>query len=187
MSGMEPSETDTRAFLKESHDLALWMIQLADTKASILMAASAGLAGLLFLQPIPACNDAARYLLFAAVGLALSSAGACLWTIFPRTASEGHGSLLYYRVVRNFPESDLMIQLADTKASILMAASAGLAGLLFLQPIPACNDAARYLLFAAVGLALSSAGACLWTIFPRTASEGHGSLLYYRVVRNFTE
>src|SRR5438445_7382883 len=103
---MAAPQTDTRAFLNDSHELALWMIQLADTKASILMAASAGLAGLLFLQPIPACDDAARYLLFAAVGLALSSAGACLWTVFPRTAPEGHGSLLYYRVIRKLTESD---------------------------------------------------------------------------------
>ena len=103
---MAGAQSDPRTFLETSHELALWMIQLADTKASILMAASAGLAGLLFLQPIPACNDAARYLLFAAVGLALSSAGACLWTVFPRTAPEGHGSLLYYRVIRKLTESD---------------------------------------------------------------------------------
>jgi len=82
------------------------MIQLADTKASILMAASAGLAGLLFLQPIPICNDASRYPLFSAVGLALASAGACLCTVFPRTAPEGHGSLLYYRAIRKLTESD---------------------------------------------------------------------------------
>src|SRR5207249_11755746 len=97
---MEAPQTDTRAFLRVSHDLALWMIQLADTKASILIAASAGLAGLLFLQPIPACADRARYVLLVAVGLALSSAGACLAGIFPRTDPETHGSLLYYLAIR---------------------------------------------------------------------------------------
>ena len=82
------------------------MIQLADTKASILIAASAGLAGLLFLQPIPTCNDVARYVLLVAVGLALLSAGACLETIFPRTDPEAHGSLLYYRAICGLTESD---------------------------------------------------------------------------------
>ena len=118
MSGMEPSETDTRAFLKESHDLALWMIQLADTKASILIAASAGLAGLLFLQPIPACADRARYVLLVAIGLALSSAAACLAVIFPRTDPEAHGSLLYYRAIRGLTESDYLSRVSSlTKAN----------------------------------------------------------------------
>ena len=103
---MEAPQTDTRAFLRVSHDLALWMIQLADTKASILIAASAGLAGLLFLQPIPTCNDGSRYALLVAVGLALASAGASLETIVPRTAPETHGSLLYYRAIRGLSEAE---------------------------------------------------------------------------------
>jgi len=102
------AQSDTRAFLESSHDLALWMIQLADTKASILMAASAALAGLLFLQPIPACNDGARYPLLVAVALALFSTVACLETIYPRTAPEEHASLLYYRVIRRFTQSDYL-------------------------------------------------------------------------------
>ncbi len=35
------SEPDPLKFLTASHELAKWMIQLADTKASILMTASA--------------------------------------------------------------------------------------------------------------------------------------------------
>jgi len=114
---MEAPQTDTRAFLRVSHDLALWMIQLADTKASILIAASAGLAGLLFLQPIPTCNDGSRYALLVAVGLALASAGASLETIVPRTAPETHGSLLYYRAIRGLTESNYFSRVRDlTKA-----------------------------------------------------------------------
>ena len=103
---MATAQPDPRTFLADSHELALWMIQLADTKASILMAASAGLAGLLFLQPIPSCHDSARYVLLTAVGLALSSAGSCVLTVFPRTAPEEHGSLLYYRTIRKLAASD---------------------------------------------------------------------------------
>ena len=114
---MTAAQSDTRAFLETSHDLALWMIQLADTKASILTAASAGLAGLLFLQPVPSCNDAARFVLLVAVVLALLSAGACLETVFPRTAPEEHASLLYYRAIRKFTEPDYFSRVSGlTKA-----------------------------------------------------------------------
>jgi len=93
------------------------MIELADTKASILTAASAGLAGLLLLQPIPTCNDGARYALLVAVVLALLSTLACLGTVFPRTATEAHGSLLYYRAIRRFAESDYFARVSElTKA-----------------------------------------------------------------------
>ncbi len=91
--------SDPPSFLETSHDFALWMIGLADTKASILTAASAGLAGLLFLQSIPSCNQGAGYVLLVAVGLALSSTFCCLGTVFPRTASKSHTSLLYYRAI----------------------------------------------------------------------------------------
>ncbi len=111
------AQSDVRPFLETSHQLALWMIELADTKASILTAASAGLAGLLFLQPIPTCNAAARYVLFVAVGLALLSTFACLETIFPRTAPKAHGSLLYYRAIRNFDQSGYLNRVSSlTKA-----------------------------------------------------------------------
>ncbi len=42
---MAAPQTNTRSFLKLSPERALWMTQLADTKASILMSASAILAG----------------------------------------------------------------------------------------------------------------------------------------------
>ncbi len=96
---MASEGSDGPSFLEASHDFALWMIGLADTKASLLTAASAGLAGLLFLQSIPACNAGASYLLLVAVGLALSSTFCCLETVFPRTASKSHTSLLYYRTI----------------------------------------------------------------------------------------
>lgn len=105
---MASAQSDPQAFLETSHELALWMIELADAKASILTAASAGLAGLLFLQPIPTCNDTARYVLLVAVGSALLSTFACLETIFPRTAPKAHGSLLYYRAIRKFDETDYL-------------------------------------------------------------------------------
>lgn len=114
---MAGAQSDTRAFLEASHDLALWMIQLADTKASILVAASAGLAGLLFLQTIPTCNDGARYPLSLAVGMALVSAAFSLHTIFPRTDPESHASLLYYRAIRGFTEPDYFARVSGlTKA-----------------------------------------------------------------------
>ncbi len=114
---MAAAQSDVREYLEKSHELALWMIELADTKASILTAASAGLAGLLFLQQIPACNAAANYVLFVAVGLALSGTFACLETIFPRTAPKEHSSLLYYRTIRNFDQSGYLKRLGElTKA-----------------------------------------------------------------------
>jgi hypothetical protein len=41
------TQSDSRSFLRISREHAVWMIQLADTKANVLMAASAILAGLL--------------------------------------------------------------------------------------------------------------------------------------------
>lgn len=114
---MATAQPDPRVFLETSHQLALWMIELADTKASILTAASAGLAGLLFLQPIPTCNDGSRFVLFVSVGLALSSTFACLETIFPRTAPKEHTSLLYYRAIRNLDQSGFFSRVVEfTKA-----------------------------------------------------------------------
>lgn len=103
---MARTQTASRAFAEISHELALWMITLADTKASILTAASAGLAGLLFLQPVPACDDTAKYAFLVAVVLALSSTFACLEAVFPRTASNAHASLLYYRAIRSPSETE---------------------------------------------------------------------------------
>src|SRR2546428_113073 len=99
---MAAPEPATRAFLKLSHEFALWMIQLADAKASVLMAASAILAGLLIQQPFPTCNGQARYVSLFAAGLALASVGACVMTLFPRTRPEGHSSLLYFRAILGF-------------------------------------------------------------------------------------
>src|SRR6266571_3839239 len=56
VQGMAVPQPDTREFLKTSHELAKWMIQLADTKASILMASSAILAGLLSQLSVTTCN-----------------------------------------------------------------------------------------------------------------------------------
>ncbi len=96
---------DTRAFLKFSSDHAHWSIQLADTKANVLMAASAILAGLLVQQTVPACSAEARDVLFLAVGLALGSSGACLVALFPRTLPQTHSSLNHYVAIRQFPDA----------------------------------------------------------------------------------
>ena len=117
MHGMAAGESDSRAFLDKSHELALWMIQLADTKASILTAASAGLAGLLFLQPIPTCNSAARYVLLVAVGFALLSTFACLETIYPRTSPREQGSLLYFRAIRTFVQQGYVTRVGGISAA----------------------------------------------------------------------
>ncbi len=99
---MDTLKPASRTVLETSHSLAVWMIQLADTKASILMAASAVLAGLLVPQSVSACNDLVRGLLVAAVGLALTSAVMSLETLFPRTKPEQHASLLYYHAILKF-------------------------------------------------------------------------------------
>ncbi len=96
---------DTRGFLQFSSDHAHWSIQLADTKANVLMAASAILAGLLVQQTVPACSAEARYVLILAAGLSLSSAGACLVALFPRTLPQTHSSLNHYVAISAFPDS----------------------------------------------------------------------------------
>lgn len=99
-----PSETpaDPTPLLRTSREHAVWSIQLADFKANVLMASSAILAGLLVQQSIPVCNDPARYAVIVAVGLALSSAGAALLTVYPRTTSEQRDTLLWYRAAMQF-------------------------------------------------------------------------------------
>ncbi len=82
------------------------MIQLADTKANVLMAASAILAGLLVGQSVPVCNDSARVVVLLAVGLALSSAGAAVLTLIPRTKSEQHKTLFYYQAALEYDKWD---------------------------------------------------------------------------------
>lgn len=96
---------DSHAFLESAGYHAHWAIQLADTKANVLMAASAILAGLLVNQAVPTCNEAARYVLLLAVALALSCAGACLVALFPRTLPITHSSLNHYVAIAQFPDS----------------------------------------------------------------------------------
>lgn len=66
-----------------------------------------------------------------------------------------------------------------------MAAGALLAGLLAQQAAYGCGDLARYTVFAAIGLALASAGATLLVLFPRTTSRIEGNLLYYQSIEGF--
>lgn len=103
-----PPETpsDARSFLRISREHAVWMIQLADTKANVLMAASAILAGLVVGQSVPVCNGSARYVVLLAVGLALSSAGAAVLTLIPRTKSEQHKTLFYYQAALEYDKWD---------------------------------------------------------------------------------
>ncbi len=96
---------DAQEFLRQTSDHAHWSIQLADTKANVLRAASAILAGLLVQQTIPACSAEARYVLFLAVGLALSSSGMCLVALFPRTLPVTHSSLNHYVAIVGYPDS----------------------------------------------------------------------------------
>lgn len=105
---MTPPETltDSRSILRLSRGHAVWMIQLADTKTNVLMAASAILAGLLVGQSVPACNDAARYIVLLAVGLALTSAGAAVLTLLPRVRSHQHTTLFYYQAALEFAKWD---------------------------------------------------------------------------------
>jgi hypothetical protein len=81
------------------------MIQLADTKADIIMAASAILAGLLVPEAVHASSAAARDVLVAAIALALGSAGTALAAVFPRTSHKKHSSLLYYVAIDGFKSS----------------------------------------------------------------------------------
>jgi hypothetical protein len=97
--------TDPRSFLLFSSNHAQWSIQLADTKSSVLMAASALLAGLLVQQTVPACSPEARDVLFLAVGLALATAGACLLALFPRTLPVTRSSLNHYVAITRFPDA----------------------------------------------------------------------------------
>ncbi len=97
-----PSSADARAFLRFASEHAHWLIQLADTKASYLMAASAILAGLLGQQVVYGCSVFAQATLFVAVALALATAAATLLVLVPRTTSLIPGNLLYYQAVEEF-------------------------------------------------------------------------------------
>lgn len=99
---MLAAQSDPHEVAKASHDLALWMIQLADSKAGILVAASAILAGLLVPQALHPSNEIAQGVLILAVGLALASSGLSLATVFPRTTPEQHSSLLYFTAILKF-------------------------------------------------------------------------------------
>lgn len=102
---MAAPPTDARTFLRFASDHAHWSIQLADTKANVLMAASAILAGLLVQQTIPACSAEARYALIVAAALAFSSSAACLAALTPRTLPATYSSLDHYVAVAQFPDS----------------------------------------------------------------------------------
>lgn len=93
---------ETRDFLKLASDHGHWLITLADTKASYLMAASAILAGLLAQQAFLTCSDIARGVLLIAVALGLSGAVAALLVLFPRTTPVLASSLLYFPAIKAF-------------------------------------------------------------------------------------
>ncbi len=99
---MAAPPTTSRDFLGFASNHAHWLIQLADTKASYLMAASAILAGLLAQQASLGCSDVARVPVFVAIALALATAGTTLLVLFPRTASLIPGNLLYYQSIEGF-------------------------------------------------------------------------------------
>ncbi len=99
---MSGPPADARSFLRFASEHAHWLIQLADTKASYLMAASAILAGLLAQQAALGCSSLGRAAVFLAIGLALASAAATLLVLFPRTASQLPGNLLYYPTIEAF-------------------------------------------------------------------------------------
>lgn len=94
--------TTSRDFLGFASNHAHWLIQLADTKASYLMAASAILAGLLAQQSAVGCSDLARDAVFLAIALALATAAVTLLVLIPRTASRIPGNLLYYQAIEGF-------------------------------------------------------------------------------------
>ena len=102
---MTAPRTDTRAFLGFASEHAAFLSQLADTKANVLMAASAILAGLLVQQTIPACSAEARYALIVAATLAFSSSAACLAALTPRTLPATYASLDHYVAIAQFPDS----------------------------------------------------------------------------------
>lgn len=91
-----------RDFLRFASEHAHWLIQLADTKASYLMAASAILAGLLAQQSAVGCSPLAQRAVFVAIALALATAASCLLVLFPRTMSQIPGNLLYYQAIEHF-------------------------------------------------------------------------------------
>lgn len=99
---MAAPPTTSRDFLRFASEHAHWLIQLADTKASYLMAASAILAGLLAQQAGVACSDFARGAVIVAIALALATAAVTLLVLVPRTASLIPGNLLYYQSIEGF-------------------------------------------------------------------------------------
>ncbi len=103
---MAAGPSEDHELLKTSHDLALWMIQLADAKADILVAASAILAGLLVPEATRTSNILAQGVLVLAVGLAILSAIMSLLTVFPRTTQEEHTSLLYFIAIMRFKSGE---------------------------------------------------------------------------------
>lgn len=102
---MTEPPADTRSLLRAASDHAHWLIQLADTKASYLMAASAILAGLLAQQTVFGCDLAARAVLFLAIALALGCSAATLMVLVPRIGPRASSSLVYFRAVQEFSTS----------------------------------------------------------------------------------
>ena len=105
-SASPSAPSDSRFLLTLSREHSLWMTQVADTKANVLMAASAILAGLLVSHSIPVCNDPARAAGFLGIGLLFSAAGAALLTLLPRTKSEQHRTLFYYQTALAYEKWD---------------------------------------------------------------------------------
>lgn len=99
---MSAPPPDARTFLRLASDHAHWLIQIADMKASYLMAGSAILAGLLAGQAAYACSPLAQDTVFLAIALALSGAASALLVLFPRTAPGLPSELLYYPAIKGF-------------------------------------------------------------------------------------
>ncbi len=99
---MAAPPSDSRTLLRSANENAHYLIQLADTKASYLMAASAILAGLLAQQANYGCSDLARDTVFAAIGLALAGAATALLVLIPRSGSQSPGNLLDYDAIGAF-------------------------------------------------------------------------------------
>lgn len=99
---MAAADSKPDDFVKASHDFAQWMIGLADTKANILVAASAILAGLLVPQALRSTNQLAQIFLGLGVVIALVSTALSLLSVYPRTKAGEHSSLLYFRTIMTF-------------------------------------------------------------------------------------
>ena len=116
-------QSDRRAYLQLTHEFSVWLINLADTKASILAGGAAVFLALIVNRGHPA-NDFPGLLLLLGVSLVMMSVLSALVCLWPRVGRPTSNPLFfasvakmsldeYEKAVLGEPERDLAKDLAE--------------------------------------------------------------------------